>query len=90
VESKAWAPSRWSPRAVRLYLKHMRGHVWSLPAGNELERAAICQALMTIQIARSKLAIVERYGFRRLEELYPEGAPTEESNGTRRVTSSET
>jgi hypothetical protein len=45
---------------------------------------------MSVAVARSKVALIHRHGFELLHELYPEEKPTQESDGTRRVTSSET
>ena len=90
MEAKAWAPSRWSPEKIRLFLKHMRSHVWGLPSGGDFRTSGITDALMAIAVARSKVALIHRHGFELLHELYPEEKPTQESDGPRRVTSSET
>ncbi len=57
-ESKQWAPSRWSPEKIRLFLKHMRSRVLELPSdGGRFSESGITDALMSIDVALSWLSL---------------------------------
>lgn len=56
-ESKQWAPSRWSPAKVRLFLKHMRDHVAKSYAGDDITTQGLCEAWSTIDSLLKYLAL---------------------------------
>lgn len=76
AELRQWAPSRWSPDKIRLFLKHMRFHVLLVPTRDDYDLEGAGSALMSIDIARSKLELVHQHGFRRLQEHHPEETAT--------------
>lgn len=62
-----WNPSRWSAAKIVLYLKHMRNHLLHTPPDGTYENAGVTDAVMSVDIALSNLAMIHRKCFRVIE-----------------------
>ena len=89
-EPKQWAPSRWSPERTRRFLRHARMHVVNLYSFADFPTSGVGEAVMSIEIALSKVRIQELGRFGTLSEIFQESTGVKELYGTRREPSSET
>lgn len=59
-ESASWAPSRWTLTKKRLFLSHVRVHLQCMPPDGNYERAGVTQGIMSVDVALSQLAMIDR------------------------------
>lgn len=62
-----WSPSRWTAAKIVLYLKHMRNHLLHMPPDGTYENAGVTDAVMSVDIAISELAMIHRKCLRVIE-----------------------